>query len=236
MSGNPYIPLYIGDWLKDPKLSLCSPATRGVWIDLICCLHELGQGGKITANAQQLARLCRSSDADVHAALKELQATEAADIYERDGVYTVICRRMRKADALSLKRRQAGSKGAAKRQQNPDIEIDNESGLERVRGFAKGEGIPQSDADWFYWKGKGNGWTNGGKPILDWKATLRSWQKGRYLPSQRRQSSNDFVRPKERAPSYPEPPPKREPTPEELANAKAIAAGEVAKLKAQLRK
>ena len=81
----PYIPLYVGDWLKDPQLSLCSPATRGVWIDLICRLHELGQGGKITANAQQLARLCRSSDADIHAALKDLQTTDAAEVSERDG-------------------------------------------------------------------------------------------------------------------------------------------------------
>ena len=237
---HPYIPLYVGDWLKDPQLSLCSPATRGVWIDLICRLHELGQGGKITANAQQLARLCRSSDADIHAALKDLQTTDAAEVSERDGIYTVVCRRMRKVAEISLKRQQAGNKSAANREQTPDNE--NESGtegLERVREFAKAEGISMLDAEWFYHKGRGNGWTNGGKPILDWKATLRSWKRAGYLPSQK--SSNGVnngqrqfgSRPKEKAPSYPKMSESREPTPEEREAWKKSGETEVAKLRQQ---
>jgi hypothetical protein len=188
---HPYIPLYVGDWLKDPKLSLCSPATRGIWIDIICRLHELDQGGQITANAQQFARLCRCSDVDIHTAIIELQTTNAAEVYERNGIFTVICRRMKRAAELSEKRKQAGSKSAAKREQNPEYDGEDESrGLERVREFARGEGIGQGDADWFFWKGRGNGWTNAGKPMLDWKATLRSWKRGGYLPSQRQQRLN----------------------------------------------
>ncbi len=235
MVKHPYIPLYVGDWLKDPKLSLCSPATRGVWIDLICSLHELGQGGKITANAQQLARLCRSSDADIHAALKELQTTDAADVYERDGVYTVVCRRMRKAADLSEKRQQAGSKAHSNREANPDIESENGTeGLEKVREFCKAEGISMLDAEWFYHKGRGNGWTNGGKPILDWKATLRSWKRAGYLPSQKASNGqHTFSKPKERAPSYPKMSESREPTPEEREAWKKSGEIEVAKLREQ---
>ncbi len=183
---HPYIPLYVGDWLKDPKLSLCSPATRGVWIDMICRLHELDQGGKITANAQQLARLCRCSDVEVQEAIIELRTTDSAEVYERDGIYTVVCKRMRKASEISAKRKQAGSKSAANREQTPEYEGEDESsGLDRVKNFAKEEGIEEQDAEWFYHKGRGNGWTNGGKPILDWKATLRSWKRAGYLPSQK---------------------------------------------------
>ncbi len=235
MVKHPYIPLYVGDWLKDPQLSLCSPATRGVWIDLICRLHELGQGGKITANAQQLARLCRSSDADIHAALKDLQTTDAAEVSERDGIYTVVCRRMRKVAEISLKRQQAGSKSAANREQNPDIENENGTeGLERVRLFAKTEGISMMDAEWFYHKGRGNGWTNGGKPILDWKATLRSWKRAGYLPSQRNgNGQRQFSKPKEKAPIYPKMTESREPTQAEVENAKRIANEETEKFRAQ---
>ena len=57
--------------------------------------------------------------------------------------------------------------------------------LEEVREFAKGEGVSESDADWFFYKCEGNGWTNAGKKIRDWKATFRSWHKARYLPSQK---------------------------------------------------
>lgn len=45
--------------------------------------------------------------------------------------------------------------------------------------------LPVSDALWFFWKGKGNGWTNGGKPIKDWKSTIRSWKIAGYFPSQK---------------------------------------------------
>ncbi len=153
---------------------------------MICRLHELDQGGQITANAQQLARLCRCSDVEVSAAIMELRTTDSAEVYERDGVYTVICKRMRKAAELSAKRKQAGSKSAANREQTPEYEGEDESSsLARVREFSRGEGIQESDADWFFYKGKGNGWMNGGKPILDWKATLRSWKRANYLPSQK---------------------------------------------------
>ncbi|HEY8904122.1 MAG TPA: hypothetical protein VIM48_10450, partial [Chthoniobacterales bacterium] len=56
---------------------------------------------------------------------------------------------------------------------------------EHVLSFCEEEGIPVSDADWFWQKGQGNDWTNGGAPIRDWMATFRSWKHARYLPSQK---------------------------------------------------
>lgn len=224
----PYIPLYVGDWMKDPKLSLCSPATRGVWIDLICRLHELDQGGRITANVQQLARLCRCSDVEMHSAITELLTTDSAEVYERNGLFTIICKRMRKVAELSAKRKQAGSKSAANREQNPDNESEDE-GLLKVLNFSKSEGISQKDAEWFYWKGRGNGWTNSGKPMRDWKATLRSWNRAGYLPSQKQSANGQLPnkkiqkQPAPTGPAYDPIPPKREPTEEEIANGKRIA-------------
>jgi len=51
--------LYTGDWLKDPNLSMCSPHTRGIWIDLLCAMHENNRSGQVTGNIGQIARLCR---------------------------------------------------------------------------------------------------------------------------------------------------------------------------------
>ena len=36
---------------------------------------------------------------------------------------------------------------------------------------------------WNHWKE--NNWTNGGKPILDWKRTIVAWKAAGYLPSQK---------------------------------------------------
>ena len=135
-----------------------------------------------------LARLLGMAEGEAKDAIDVLIASGVAS---REATGAIVNRRMVREEEIRRKRVEAGSKGGAKtqakREQTPDIDNDIDSGLERVREFSKGEGICEADADWFYWKGKGNGWTNGGKPILDWKATLRSWAKAGYLPSQKAQ-------------------------------------------------
>jgi hypothetical protein len=57
--------------------------------------------------------------------------------------------------------------------------------IEEVTEFIRSLGLPDTDAHATFYKWEGNGWTNGGKPIKDWKATIRSWHAGGYLPSQK---------------------------------------------------
>lgn len=76
----PWIKFFPGDWLKDPKLSLCTHATRGIWIDLICAMHEDGQSGQLTGTLEQLARIARCLPADMATALAELQRTGTGDV------------------------------------------------------------------------------------------------------------------------------------------------------------
>lgn len=97
MNKLPAFQFYTGDWLKDPALSMCSPATRGIWMDILCAAHELARSGQITGTPDQLARICRCTAADLIAAVNELQATGTADVRERRGVYTITNRRMRRA-------------------------------------------------------------------------------------------------------------------------------------------
>ncbi len=155
-------------------------------------MHD-GRISQVTGTPPQLARLCRCDTADMLPALLELQSTGAANVSERGGVYTVVCRRMKKAEDLSKVRAEAGSKGGAKRKQREGVpEYEDESeGLRIVVEFGKSDGIGERDAEWFFLKCHANGWTNGGKPILDWKNTLRSWQRAGYLPSQKQHSNGN---------------------------------------------
>jgi hypothetical protein len=91
---HPYIQFFTGDWLKDPQLSICSPATRGVWIDLLCMMHELDRCGQITGTPEQLSRASRCTSVEMNAALAELETTKAANVTLRNGIVTVVCRRM----------------------------------------------------------------------------------------------------------------------------------------------
>jgi hypothetical protein len=183
MANQPFLPLYTGDWKKDPQLSLCAPATRGIWIDLLCSLHD-ARVSQLSGEPAQLARLCRCDSGSMHTALLELRSTGAATINEREGVFTVTCRRMKKAEELSKTRSVAGSKGAGKTEAKPEYESEDEGRLKVVE-YGRELGIPDSDSEWFFFKCHGNGWTNGGKPILRWKATIRSWKSAGYLPSQK---------------------------------------------------
>ena len=90
----PYMPLYCGDWLKAPELTLCSPATRGIWIDFLCAMHEMDRSGILRGTIQQLSRIARCSTEEMTAAIGELRESHAADIAESNGVVTVTCRRM----------------------------------------------------------------------------------------------------------------------------------------------
>lgn len=91
-----YMQWDVGDWLKDPAVSFCSAATRGIWFDLICGMHQFDRSGKLTGSRDQLARIGRCSAVELAQALSELQGTGAADVTQRDGNVTVICRRMKR--------------------------------------------------------------------------------------------------------------------------------------------
>lgn len=105
----PAFQLYPGDWLKDPRLSMCTLKTRGVWIDLICAMHELDRSGSITGSLNQLARICRCTSKEVKSAIDELISTKTANVTHNNGVLTVINRRMKREynERISGRERQA---------------------------------------------------------------------------------------------------------------------------------
>jgi len=59
--------------------------------------------------------------------------------------------------------------------------------LEEITLFCRENNLPDSDAQYLFWKWEGNGWTNGGRPIKSWRGTVKSWQAAGYLPSQKNQ-------------------------------------------------
>lgn len=102
-----YIQFNVGDWLKDSAVGSCAPSTRGIWLDLLCAMHEGGRTGELVRTRDQLARLARCTVPELNAALDELRTSGAALVAECHGVVTVTNRRMkREADD----RKQANSR------------------------------------------------------------------------------------------------------------------------------
>jgi len=65
------------------------------------------------------------------------------------------------------------------------VEAKKKASYEGVRAFCLEIQLTEDDADWVFNKWQGNGWKNDGKPIADWKATVRSWKRICLFPSQR---------------------------------------------------
>lgn len=151
MAKHPYIAFYIGDWLKDPGVKKCSPATKGIWVEFIFDMHESKSGGKLVGDRETLSRIGRCSLAELDHALRNLSDTGTADVYERSGVFTIICRRMKKEAETSKKRANAACKSHANRLQNTEDDIEAE--IESEKWLQE----PEFEKVWNQWQMHRNG-------------------------------------------------------------------------------
>lgn len=79
MSSQPWIKFYPRDWRGDQALRLVSLPARGLWMEMLCVMHEATPYGHLTVNGQpvgdaDLARLVGATVAEVQALLVELRA------------------------------------------------------------------------------------------------------------------------------------------------------------------
>lgn len=139
----PYIPLYIQDFLTDEKLIECSAKSTGVYVRLMCIMHKSEVYGKILLKqkdkqktkqienfAIKLGKQMPYTVQEVQEGLEELLAEQVLHI---DGDF-LIQKRMVNDNILSLKRAEAGSKGGkfakAKGKAKPQANTENEDVIE----------------------------------------------------------------------------------------------------------
>lgn len=119
----PYLPLYVQDFLTDEKLAECSPATIGVYIRLMCLMHKSEHYGKILLKqkykqqknfascfACQVSKNLLYSTSIVEAAFDELLAENVLKI---EGDF-LVQKRMVRDNEISCLRASAGKRGGIK--------------------------------------------------------------------------------------------------------------------------
>jgi hypothetical protein len=112
MALRPWLKFYPSDWRADPALRMCSLASRGLWMEMLCLMHEATLRGSLLINGQavtdkQLASLCGVSSRDVTTCLEQL---ESAGVFSREDNGTIFSRRMRRDDEKA-ERDKANGKG-----------------------------------------------------------------------------------------------------------------------------
>jgi len=94
MGKAPAFQFYVRDWLSDPAVRRCTPASRGIWIDLLCFMWESPERGEITARPEDLARMTGATEAEIETFLQEAEVTQMSRVTWRDNFVTIENRRM----------------------------------------------------------------------------------------------------------------------------------------------
>lgn len=126
LRNQPYFPLYVQDYLTDEKLNMCSWATQGIYIKILCVLHKQESYGsilfkqnskqnesKINFFASILIKNLPCQLSDMIEALNELIDNQVLYI-DNIGLHQ---KRMVKDGEISDKRSKAGRKGGG----NPNL-------------------------------------------------------------------------------------------------------------------
>ena len=118
----PSFQFYPSDWLRDTALRSCTTGARGLWIDMICFMHEGTPYGYLKVADKvilppNLARMVGESLEVVESWLQELQE---AGVYDIDNG-AIFSRRMIRDEELRQKRAEGGKLGG-----NPNLKVNHE--------------------------------------------------------------------------------------------------------------
>lgn len=122
----PSFQFYPSDWLRDTALRSCSTGARGLWIDMICFMHEGSPYGYLKVadkviHPSNLARMVGETLEVVEGWLHELEEAGVFDV-ENGAIYS---RRMIRDEELRQKRADGGKLGG-----NPKLKVNHEVKLE----------------------------------------------------------------------------------------------------------
>lgn len=104
---------YTSDWRSDPALRMCSMAARGLWIEMICLMHEANPYGHLLVKGQsltdaQLAALVGTPPDQITALLGELGA---AGVFSKTRAGVIYSRRLTRMAKKAATARNNGRKG-----------------------------------------------------------------------------------------------------------------------------
>ena len=123
----PSFQFYPADWLRDTALRSCSTGARGLWMDMICFMHEgnpyghLKVGNKVIL-AFNLASMVGATLEDVEGWLEELHQ---AGVYELGAGGEIYSKRMVRDETLRNKRAEGGKLGG-----NPALKVNHKENHE----------------------------------------------------------------------------------------------------------
>jgi hypothetical protein len=115
MSKRPAFQFYPGDWRTDPGLRLCSVTARGLWIEMMCLMHEGEPYGHLTVQGRPIAAdmLARLSGEALNTVKRGLAELEANEVFSLTDAGVIFSRRMVRDESIREARATGGKDGAS---------------------------------------------------------------------------------------------------------------------------
>lgn len=116
----PSIQFYPADWLRHTGLRTCSAAARGLWMDILCFMHEGSPYGYLKVNQKvilpsNLARMCGLTLEETESYLAELLE---GGVFKTDAEGAIFSSRMIRDEEIRNKRAMGGHLGG-----NPTLKV-----------------------------------------------------------------------------------------------------------------
>lgn len=110
---HPWLKFYPSNWRADPALRMCSLAARGLWMEMLCIMHEAIPRGSLLVNGlpvsgKQLASLCGAPLIETVRLMGELAGS---GVFSRETDGTIYSRRMRIDEARAQRDKANGAIG-----------------------------------------------------------------------------------------------------------------------------
>lgn len=121
MSAKPWMKFYPRDWRGDQALRVCSLAARGLWMEMLCVMHEATPYGHLLVGGQPvkddvLARLVGAAVGEVQAMLVELRE---AGVFRQTRTGVIYSKRMTDDHKRSIQGRRDKLEGIEKTREKP---------------------------------------------------------------------------------------------------------------------
>ena len=147
------------DWQRDPALRMCSPAARGIWMDMLAIMFDAEPCGHLVVNGRapnerQLAAVCGTNINELKFCLAEL---EEAGVFSRTEDGVIFNRRMVRDKAESDEAVKNGKLGGnpALTERRPPQKIEVIKGVNpphngAVKQDSQAEGLEEADCSVSY--------------------------------------------------------------------------------------
>lgn len=202
----PYIQFFPGDWLRD-NVAGCTLGAQGLWLRMIILAHDSDRYGYLSQNGSpippgSIARRCGCTPEQYETLLAELLAAGVPSRTPEGFIYSrrmVTDHKSRESNAIRQKRHYDSKKkpnGSSNAEPNGGLtpnedesEIEDSSvrktkkskwfiapTVDQVRAYCV-ERANKIDPEKFVDYHIARGWKLTSGPMVDWKATVRNWEK-----------------------------------------------------------